>query len=356
MSRRLTSAGRRLLALVALTLAATMTATTAAFGLAVPTVSTPKVGLPAQPQVPQAPSLPALPAPQAPAVPLPKSPAPLPALPSAGGHGTPAPARPGSAPQSVADAVAANGVALAPRSPGAAGPSRGGTDSAGRTVATTPQRRAAARRGARERRFRRSVRRLSGCIGALPGLERRVLVLRAGLEGRRPHSRGFTARRLGISLRRTAAAERGGLRRLRRVERSSGCAAPAGTGTGAATRDRALAGAPILAGLLGPAIAPGAAPAAPRDASGVSPSSASSPPQAAGAGAPARPTAAADADSPGLPLLLLTLAAAALLALALRPGWRVANGALAERAERSTDRRQAELVAEVHGILGERYR
>jgi len=255
----------------------------------------------------------------------------------------------------VADAVAANGVALAPRSRRAAGATSGGSGEGGRTAATAPQRRAAARRGARERRFRRNVRRLSGCIDALPGLERRVLVLRAGLEGQHPHSRRSTARRLGISLRRTAAAERGGLRRLRRAGRSSGCAAPAGRGS--ATPSRALAGVPILAGLLGSAPAPGATARAPRDASGVSSASASAPPQAAGAGAPARP-AAADADSERLPpfVIALALAAAALALVAVRPGWQLAHGTLAERAERSTDRRQAELAAAVRGILGERNR
>jgi hypothetical protein len=194
------------------------------------------------------------------------------------------------------------------------------------------------------------VRRLSACIGALPGLERRVLVLRAGLEGRRPRSRGSTARRLGISLRRTAAAERGGLRRLHRAERSSACAAPARSGPVAPSR--ALAGAPLLAGLLGSAAAPGATAPAARDNSGVSPASASAPPQAAGAGALARP--ASGAGSGRLPPFVIVVAlAAAALALAMRPGWRVAHGALAQRAERSTDRRQAELVANVRGILGD---
>ncbi len=353
MSGRRTSAGRRLLALVALTLAATMTATTAAFGLSVPTVSTPKVRLPAHPQVP---AVPGVPLPQAPAAPAPKSPVPLPALPSPGGHAAPAPgaapARPGRAPQTVADAVAANGVALAPRPRSAGGPTRGGGSSSGRAARPTTQqqqRRAAAGRGARERRFRRDVRRLSGCISALPGLERRVLVLRAGLQGQRAHSRRFTARRLGISLRRTAAAERGGLRRLRRAGRSSGCATPAAAGP--ATSNRALAGAPVVAGLLGSAATPGAAAAAPRDASGVSRASASAPPKLAGA--PER-SAAADGGSQRLPPLVIALAlAAAALALAVRPGWRVAHGALVERTERSTDRRQAELAATVRGILGD---
>lgn len=340
MSRRRTSAGRRLLALVALTLAATMTASTAAFGLAVPTVSTPKAGLPAQPQVPGVP----LPLPHAPSAPAPRSPVPLPSLPSPGGLAAPAPgaapAHPGGPPQSVADAVAQSGVAVAPDSRGATGATStaGGGNGGGAQTGTTPQRRAAARRAARERRFRRSVHRLSGCIDALPDLERRVLVLRAGLEGRRPHSRGPTAKRLGISLRRTAAAERGGLRRLRRAERSSGCAAPAGSGPAASSR--APAGAPVVAGLLGSAAAPGATAAAPRNNSGVSSASASAPPKAAGSGR--------------LPPLVIVLAlAAAALALARRPGWRVAQGALVQRAERSTDRRQAELVATVRGILGD---
>ena len=75
--------------------------------------------------------------------------------------------------------------------------------------------------------------------------------------------------------------------------------------------------------------------------------------EAAGAGGPA----ATDADSGRQPLLVIALAlAAAALALAVRPGWRLAHGTLAERAERSTDRRQAELAATVRGILGEHHR
>jgi hypothetical protein len=263
-----------------------MTATTAAFGLAVPTVS-----LPAQPQVPHAPLLPAVPVPlpQAPAVPTPKSPVPLPALPSPGGHAAPAPGaapvRPGSAAQSVADAVAANGVALASRSRSAAS-TASGSRSAGQT-GTTPQRRAAARRAVRERRFRRSVRRLSGCIGALPGLERRVLVLRAGLEGRRPRPSPPQAR--PATLRRGPPAPRPPSPRPPARERPRGPRPP--TPTRGACRC----------------------------------SSSRSPPRHCWP--PAQP-----------------------------PGWRLAHGALVQRAERSTDRRQTELVATVRGILGEHNR
>jgi hypothetical protein len=70
----------------------------------------------------------------------------------------------------------------------------------------------------------RSVKRLSPCLYALPRLERRVLVLRAGLGRAAPRSRRTVARRLGTSQRRVKRAERRALRRLAKANRRDGCA------------------------------------------------------------------------------------------------------------------------------------
>src|SRR5205807_2099650 len=80
------------------------------------------------------------------------------------------------------------------------------------------------------RRLRTEVKQLSGCLGTLPSLQRRLLGLRAGLGGR-ALSRGAAARRLGISTGRARALERGGLRSLRSSARSGGCGGGASTGS-----------------------------------------------------------------------------------------------------------------------------
>jgi hypothetical protein len=87
--------------------------------------------------------------------------------------------------------------------------------------------RARERRRASARRLRAVLARLEGCFYALSRLERRVLVLRAGLNGRRAHSRSGVARRLNISRRGVRRTERRGLRRLRAAARRDGCATSA---------------------------------------------------------------------------------------------------------------------------------
>jgi hypothetical protein len=91
----------------------------------------------------------------------------------------------------------------------------------------------------RERRLRRAVQRLDGCLPSLRPRLRRVLVLRAGIGSERPHSRAGVARVLDIPVRRVGRLERRGLRTLRRAGRTTGCAdagaAPAGTGSAAGT-------------------------------------------------------------------------------------------------------------------------
>jgi Sigma-70, region 4 len=80
----------------------------------------------------------------------------------------------------------------------------------------------------RERRLRQVVGRLRGCLDGLPMLERRVLVLRAGVGPGGPRSRTRVARALDLTPRRVARLERRGLRHLRGSGRD-GC----GIGTSA---------------------------------------------------------------------------------------------------------------------------
>jgi hypothetical protein len=223
---------------------------TAAIGLELPAVSSPGPTTPSLPKlpspsapaaIPQAPSLPKLPSSStdvsvapllsgAPSLPSPPS-APAPAgeirLPG-GSASLPSPrssstvtargpsgmaAMPGSSqlPASRVDhAKKAGGYGLASN---LAGLSRRGRD------------RARARERRKDaRRLRAILSKLEGCFYALSRLERRVLVLRAGLDGRRPHSRSGVAKRLNISRKGVRRTERRGLRRLRRAARSDGCA------------------------------------------------------------------------------------------------------------------------------------
>jgi hypothetical protein len=190
------------------------------------------VGLALVPQAPELPPLPAVPVPPvidelpAPVPALPPVAVPLPAAPAAptgGGTsahsvGRTAPLGSGSRPAPV--------VAARDRTPPAhAAPSRtvappaGGARSAGRPAAVASARRVTPQARRRERRLRRTVRRLRACLGGLPALERKVLVLRSGLGPRHARSRAQVARTLDLSPRRVRRVERRALRRLR-----EGCA------------------------------------------------------------------------------------------------------------------------------------
>ena len=169
--------------------------------------------LPAPPSVPQV-QVPQVEVPQVqvPQVQVPRAPEalPAPALPGTqGGTGTTgraAPAVPGAAP----------GTGTGGSTPGYSQ----GSNSANGTAAAG-QDPAARRRD--NRRLQRAVRNLQGCLANVTGLDRRVLVLRAGVGGRPAASRESVARRLGVSQRRVVRAERSGLRSLRGAARSGGC-------------------------------------------------------------------------------------------------------------------------------------
>lgn len=121
---------------------------------------------------------------------------------------------------------------------------------------------------------------LAGCVGDVDPLERRLLVLRFGLDGSSPRSLGAVARALGISRAGALRTERRALRSLRVASTTTGCAAsgsgiatifdpstiglPAGALLGASARASGLSGAgPLAAGAVG-----AAAPAWPRPAHG----------------------------------------------------------------------------------------
>jgi hypothetical protein len=199
----------------------------------VPDVEVPDLELPAQPSVPL------------PSVELPSPQAAPPTTPStlAGSGGVPVPSQSdhgGSAGSRVGRAVALT--------PGASSEWGGSISGGSGTTAGSRERRRAMQRQrrARERVFRRKIRRLAPCFYALSGFESRVLSLRAGLRGSRPQSRGYVARRLDVSRRRVHRTERRGLRKLQRTNSSDRCAFASGQRHhGLAVAVRMLVGAPV---------------------------------------------------------------------------------------------------------------
>ena len=181
-------------------------------------------GLPSVPQVPNPPALPQLPSVQPPSVTLPAPPSvrqvPVPRTPSA--PAVPAPSLPGSSGGAGTGGAAPaapgtfSGQGTAGSLPNSAG---GGSESA----STPAGAKRPAQRRRESRRLQRSVRNLQGCLSSVGGLDRRVLVLRAGLGGRPASSRQSVARRLDVSQRRVARAERSGLKSLRGAARGGSC-------------------------------------------------------------------------------------------------------------------------------------
>jgi hypothetical protein len=100
--------------------------------------------------------------------------------------------------------------------------SGGGDDMAGSPTAPSAPSRAEVHR--RDHRLRTAVRRLRGCLPALPRLQRRVLVLRTGIGKGGPRSRERVAGILDRSEIRVARIERRAVRRLRAADRSGRCA------------------------------------------------------------------------------------------------------------------------------------
>lgn len=111
---------------------------------------------------------------------------------------------------------------------------RQGAITAGPT-ATQIGREPARRHAAAERRLRRTVESLSGCLSSLPSLEATVLALRAGLGAGAPLSTSQVGGRLGVSPTAVRNAERQGLRGLQQANAATGCGAPAQGHTGGFT-------------------------------------------------------------------------------------------------------------------------
>jgi hypothetical protein len=314
----------RISAALAATIAGLAMTTGAASALPLPKlpVDPPSVPpLPKLPQLPKAPSLPSAPGAPAPETPsLPRL-APPPALGGGGGAGGSAPVGGTGSPVAGSTGQGGSGAATSNRSASA------GAGATRSRAASTRQSRARSRRARRELRLRRSLRHLEPCLFAVSGFVRRVIVLRAGLGGRRPLSRAGVARRLDTSVGRVRGAERRGLRSMRGAKRSHGCLANGSASTVIVTTAPAeAAGVPALvrtdeAGTAELAAASGSEGSGKRDAKadgelpsggvlGQSGSSNAPPPRAS-----VRPTAAT-ADS-GIPAVALALGLAALALIAV---------------------------------------
>ena len=85
------------------------------------------------------------------------------------------------------------------------------------------------------------MRALEPCLSGLPETSRKVLSLRAGLGTARSRSRRDVAGMTGFSLRRVGRVEAGALRRLKRLARTTGCAAAVTTDAFAAAMGDAAA-------------------------------------------------------------------------------------------------------------------
>jgi len=123
----------------------------------------------------------------------------------------------------TATGASAGGSASGSAASAAASRASGGSSSSSsqrRTRAAAADRR---QRREHNRKLRRDVDAYAGCLGSLPGLEGRLLSIRAGLGDRAPASRAKAARRLGISRHRERVLERRGLHRLRRAGRAGEC-------------------------------------------------------------------------------------------------------------------------------------
>ena len=93
-----------------------------------------------------------------------------------------------------------------------------------------------------ERRLRRSVARLSGCLDELTGIQRRVLELRAGVGAASPRTRQGVARVLDVRVQRVRRIERSGLRRARGLSRADACGGVAASGGAPVLPTGSLAG------------------------------------------------------------------------------------------------------------------
>ena len=154
---------------------------------------------------------------------------------SSGGGGGGAGATSGSGRTGGATTASTTGTASGPRDGDA--PRSGSRDRS-----SARREGSAGRDRTRERRLRRVVRAADACLAVLTTDQRRVLVLRAGLGSRDPHTRRATAERLDLSLRRVRRSERAGLARLRALDGPCGTTtAGGGTTVGGDARGEATA-------------------------------------------------------------------------------------------------------------------
>jgi hypothetical protein len=132
---------------------------------------------------------------------------------------------------SASSARSATPSSSAPSGGSGTAPRPGASAAAASTRARRAVGRAARHAGAvpasvrRDRQLRHAVLGFRGCLSRLPRVERKVLVLRAGVGISHPRSRRLVARLTGLSPRRVARLERRGLRRLNALGASSACAA-----------------------------------------------------------------------------------------------------------------------------------
>jgi hypothetical protein len=78
---------------------------------------------------------------------------------------------------------------------------------------------------------RRALHQFGGCVGALPGSERRVLLLRANPGRSQPRSRAQVARLLGMSVASVRTAETRGVADLRQASQAGACTSESGLAT-----------------------------------------------------------------------------------------------------------------------------
>jgi hypothetical protein len=171
--------------------------------------------------------------------------------PSSGGGGSSSSGPPSSGSSGSAPSSSAGGSARTPASVARSSATRGARARAARTPAARRHHRRS------ERKLRRAVTRLSGCLDRLTAVQERVLVLRAGVGAARPHSRRGVARKLDLRLSRVRRIERRGLRSARALARDGGCG---GSGGGGGSGTSTVAGgAGGSSGLIAPPTAPEAA-------------------------------------------------------------------------------------------------
>jgi hypothetical protein len=149
-----------------------------------------------------------------------------PAAPAAGGPSSPTAAPVGSAP--ARNARGATGTGGGTRPSAAAG-------SPGATTARSGAARPTRRERARDHRLRDAVLGRRVCLGSLPRIERRVLILRAGLRRGAPRRRVTVARMIDRPVARVRRLERRALKRLKRLSADGSCGGSAAVATGAPT-------------------------------------------------------------------------------------------------------------------------